>query len=111
MPLVLTGVNYAAALTALALNLPRTLAFHYSALLYLVAWISGLALVFLAQHRDLRWIGLALISIAYATALGQYGFYLPIAGLYAALIAIVFVGWALDLRSRGRGQGDHRLVE
>jgi hypothetical protein len=112
LPLGLTGVNYAAALTALNLNLTRDLLFHNSTEFYLVGWLSGIALFFLAQNRDLRWLGLVLISTTYAIApLAQYGFYLPIIGLYGALIAIVFIGWALDLRHRGRGQGDHRLAE
>jgi hypothetical protein len=111
LPLGLTGVNYAAALISLSLNPIRDILFSYSSIFYLAGWLMGLALFFLVQNRDLRWIGLVLIAITYTIApLAQYGFYLPIVGLYGVLMALVFIGWALDLRHRGRGPGDRRLV-
>jgi hypothetical protein len=110
LPLGLTGVNYAAALISLTLNPARDVLFTNSTILYLAGWLAGIALFFLVQNRDLRWLGLVLIAITYTIApLAQYGFYLPIIGLYGVLMALVFIGWALDLRSRGHGS--HPLAE
>jgi hypothetical protein len=104
LPLGLTGVNYAAALISLTLNPTRDLLFNNSTIFYLAGWMAGIGLFFLAQNRELRWIGMVLIAITYTIApLSQYGFYLPIIGLYGVLMALVFIGWALDLRRRGRG--------
>jgi hypothetical protein len=109
LPLSLTAANYMTAQLLMQLDSFHEYGIYPTLFLVTVnlAWLGGTALFFLVRQRDLRWFSLLLIASSYAIPnLANYSFFWQVTLMFGGMIALVFIGWALDLRNRG---ADHRL--
>jgi hypothetical protein len=110
LPISVMAANYLT--IQITMRLDSTRIGLYSVLMLIIpglAWVAGMALLFLVQQRDVRWFSLVLIAASFALPyLTNYSAFWQVPLMFGGTIALVFIGWALDLRSRGR---DHRLAE
>jgi hypothetical protein len=111
LPLILTAANYVTIQLPMQLDSARYVGVYPVLILIVVnlIWVWGTALLFLFRRRSLRWFGLVFIAAGYALPnLAQNNIFWQVPLMFGGMIALVFIAWALDQRSRGT---DHRLAE